>query len=1191
MKGKFFGLLMFLLLLSIVNLSFAGVTGKIAGRVTDKQTGEPIIAANIEVINPATGKVITGAATDIDGYYFVLNLRPGVYDVKASAVGYRAVIVKNVVVHADKTTTVNFELQSEAIKAEPVVITAKREKIQKDVTSSGTYTDAEQIESMPVTTVNEVLEIQAGVVERGGVLHFRGGRAREVSYRVDGMPVQDPTYGYQALTVSTYAVQEVQTQTGAFNAEYGNALSAVVSIVTKEGDPNKFAGSIGYSTTNFRIKPLNKYSTFADRLDFSISGPEPITTYLMPLIGIKLPRDKRISYFLSVSGENSDTRLPYNRKFDLDYPEGGQPIATLEELNVPYKIKYGWYGFFPERRVNQYQATLKLKQKLSPSLKVVASYTGNWSKWRNFDWTFYYTPKSSYISKRFAHQFNVSVTHNISPRTFYIARAGYLTTKRTLTPGGLTPGDFMVDSTVYGTLDEWVDINGDGKPQVRLQWWDANGNGMWDYGEGWIPGIERIDTIWKDPATRDEILRLDTIYSDTIPPRIGEEPWVDFNNNGIFEPRMTNFNSPWFGYYSLNLGEPFMDGEPFLDGYPYGLSYEDLINGLSPIKFHMETLWIDINKNGIKDFGEYVFGSQYWTEDTVLLEELTWVDKNENGRPDWGEYVDINKDGLFTQRDRWCNYIDANGNGQYDVGELGEPFLDLNGNGKYDPPNGKWDEWDPKEYPNAKFPGEPYLDRNGNGKYDPFSGFQYRGFDRWAVWHKRTASIFLLKGDLTSQVDRHNQIKTGIEFQRIKIGMNEIQYPENKYDGIPDTTHPWPDHGVFRSFYERTPMTFAAYVQDKMEYGGLIANVGIRLDAFIQAKEVLEDTTQEELRRVLEPWWEDTMIAKSRITISPRLGMSYPVTERSKLFFSYGHFYQLPGFDNFYQTPTQASNAGRLLGNPNLTYEKTVAYELGVAYAITDEITVQFSGYYKDIYDLLNTSHAKLGPLTQDVYINSDYARSRGIEISVDKSLSNYWSLTANYTFSYAYGKSSSDRSGYDAQFNQTAIPLRDLPLDWDQRHRLKGTLRFMARKGEHPNLFGLKLPDRWMLSFIFDWGSGFPYTPSVNNPEYKPKIKPGEKAWERTNALRMPPQFNLDMKFSKDFDIGKHRASFYVMVDNLTNRHNVRYVYSDTGKPDKSWVEWIDDTTYVFHGDDYSKNPAHWEPPISIRLGVQFNW
>ncbi len=1165
-----------LAIMSFLGALFAGTTGKIVGEVIDDD-GDAVAAADVMLINPGTKDTINYSTTDLDGNYLFLDVRPGFYDIIVSSVGYATMTVQRISVSADRTSTANVKLKSEAMKGEEMVVSAqKTDLVKRDVTGSSSTTSAEDIQKGAFNSVSEVIATKSGVKRQGSELHFRGGRGSEVQYSVDGMTVNDPTYGGQAMDVSKSSVQEVQVQTGTFNAEYGGALSAIVSIITKEGDPNKVSGSLGYSTTNFRIDALNKFTTNADKLEFSLSGPEPVSTYLLPVFGFKMPRDKRISYFFSITGENSDGTTPYNKVFDLDYENGGAPIATTDDLVSPYNIDYDWYGFFPEKRVNQYQATIKLKQYITPSFRYVLSFNGNWSRWRTFNWYYYYCPEFAYLSTQSSYQAALNITHNVTQKSFYELRFGYFRNDRTYSPGGLTPGDFATDSSAWRTLDDWVDVNNDGIANVRVQWIDINGNGMWDFGEYWEPNISRVDTIWNNPALRDSIIRTDTLFSDTLRPQIGEEPWFDWNANGIFEPRTTNFNSPYSSFFGFNIGEMFMDGEPFLDGYPYGMSYQALINGTGPYPFVMETLWVDINEDGRKDVGEYVYGSYYDTPGNNIVEEYTWYDANDNGTADWGEYEDLNGDGQYTPRDGYCNYYDENGNGRYDVSEYGEPFLDLNGNGKYDGPNYLRDDW------------EPYIDRNGNTNYDEYSGFQYRGYDRYAVWHERTVDMILVKGDYSNQLDKNNLVKTGIEYQWIRMNMNEIQYPEAKYNGIYDGM-PYSDNGIFRSFYTRTPMTFAAYVQDKMEYGGLIANIGLRLDALIQANEVMNDSIQEDLAVFLEPWWETDKVSRTKVKVSPRLGMSYPITDKSKLFFSYGHFYQLPGFDNFYQTPTQGSSAGRLMGNPNLSFEKTVAYELGVAYAFADNWSVQFSGYYKDIYDLLNTSQQRIGPLEQSVYVNSDYARTRGVEFNIDKALSHYWSVNFNYTFAFANGKSSSERSGYDALFDQSAIPLRDLPLNWDQRHLVNLVVDLRASKDEHPEVFGLKMPDRWGINGVLSWGSGYPYTPSKYNPHYE--IRPGEKAWERTNILRMPSQFNLDVKLNKDFRIGKFNYSAYLLVGNVTNSRSVLAVSSDTGEPDKSWIVYNADGTYTLIGTDYDKNPANWSTPTDIRLGIEMAW
>jgi len=1154
----------FALFLITVTL-FAGTTGKIAGKVVDKDNDEPLPVANIELLDDAGDKV-SGAATGIRGEYFILNIRPGVYQLKCSYQGYNTVTITNVAVSSDRTTTVNFELESSVIEHKEVEIIGKKANVELDVSNKTLTTTAEDIENMPVTSVEEVLETQVGIVEHDGQLHMRGGRSREVTYMVDGMPVTDPTYGTKGLDVAPSSVQEITVQTGSYNAEYGGALSGVVNIITREGDPNKFSGSFSYQTDDFGFSTLNKWSRNMDRLELTLSGPEPVSGYLLPLFGVEIPKAKRISYFASFTGSNTDTRVPYNYLWDFE-----ENMASNSKITTPYVIDYDWYGIFPERRYNDYTATLKLKQRLSTSMNYTVNFSGNWTKSRNYSWDYLYTPSTAGIYQREAYQITAKWTHTLTPRTFYEVRAGYFRNKTETQPGGLTPDEFAVDSTVYASLDDWVDLNGDGEPQVRVRWWDTNGNGQWDFWEYWEPIVDHVDTIWGD-AEHTTIDYLDTVFVDDRPPMIGEEPWYEVNDNQVFEPRETNFNS-YLTSVPLDRPEPYNDGEPFRDGMPFGMGFYG--ENIGPAVIVDDTLWVDVNGDGVKNFGEYVWGSYFYNDESIseefhiALEETTWHDSNNNFIADWGEFVDVNNDGVYTARNDWCDFIDANGNGKYDVGEDGEPFLDLNGNGYYDSPNYVYDDY------------EPYIDANGNGYWNDVDLFLDRGHNAYAHWHMRETNLFQFKADITSQVDDYNQLKTGLEFQYIHLDHSDLQYPEFKYDREPDD-NPYPEHGIFRSFYERTPKQFAWYIQDKMEYGGLIANVGVRLDVFLQAGEVLEDSVSEEILDFMPDEYLD--IEKSQSKISPRLGMSYPITERSKLFFSYAHLYQLPGLDYFYQTPNQASRAGRLIGNTNLDYEKTITYELGVGYGITDDWTLEFSGYYKDIYDLINTSHVKIGPIEQDIYKNLDYARSRGIEFSVSKSYSHYYTLQANYQYAFAYGKSSSDRSGYDALFDQTAIPLQDLPLNWDQRHIVNAVFDFRVLEDDHIDLFGVKLPDQWGLNLVFQYGSGFPYTPSDNNPNWQ--AEPGEKSWERTNALRMPANYNVDLRFNKDFTWANMDYSFFLWVDNLTNRRNINTVYSETGEPDDAD---IDDG--LGNGMEIAQNPTNWSGQRNIRVGLEIRW
>ncbi|MFH1198171.1 MAG: carboxypeptidase-like regulatory domain-containing protein [bacterium] len=219
--------------------SFAGTTGKITGVVTDVTTGEPLFGVNIIVAGTSLG-----AASEFDGNYVIMNVPPGVHTLTFSMIGYNQVTVQNVRVNIDLTTTVNAQLQSIAIElGETIIVTAERNIVVRDMTGSLSTMGAEQIESLPVQSVNDMLRLNAGVVESDGRLHIRGGRPGEVAYWVDGISATDVYNGTMGITVENSAIQEMQVISGTFNAEYGQAMSGVVNIITKEGG-KKYTGQI-----------------------------------------------------------------------------------------------------------------------------------------------------------------------------------------------------------------------------------------------------------------------------------------------------------------------------------------------------------------------------------------------------------------------------------------------------------------------------------------------------------------------------------------------------------------------------------------------------------------------------------------------------------------------------------------------------------------------------------------------------------------------------------------------------------------------------------------------------------------------------------------------------------------------------------------------------------------------------------
>ncbi|MDE2827299.1 MAG: TonB-dependent receptor [Bacteroidota bacterium] len=211
-----------------------GPTGKISGRVLEAGTNQGLPGVNV-VLEGAT----IGGVTDADGYYYILNIPPGTYSVQASFVGFATVTTQNVRVVQDQTTTVNFELREEAIVGEEIVVVAERPIVEMDRTTTTAVIDAEQLEVLPVTNVRDAINLQAGVVDG----HFRGGRSGEVTYLVNGVPITNAFSKDAAFEIEQNMVESLEVISGVFNAEYGQATSGVVNIVTKDV-PDKWSGSM-----------------------------------------------------------------------------------------------------------------------------------------------------------------------------------------------------------------------------------------------------------------------------------------------------------------------------------------------------------------------------------------------------------------------------------------------------------------------------------------------------------------------------------------------------------------------------------------------------------------------------------------------------------------------------------------------------------------------------------------------------------------------------------------------------------------------------------------------------------------------------------------------------------------------------------------------------------------------------------
>ena len=227
----------------LAGMLFAGQTGKIAGRVTDSQTGEALAGCNVLVQGTSMG-----AATDANGEYFIINLSPGSYDLTFSMIGYASYSAAGVDVNIDVTTPVNAALTTEALQMTGVSVTAERPAIENTLTSSKQIVSGDIMSSMAITDVNDVIKTLPGVIEFNGDLHLRGGRSGEEMYLVDGASVTNAVMGGQAIPVNPNMIGELQLITGTFNAEYGQAMSGLFNTVLRE-PAEGFSASFSFRTS------------------------------------------------------------------------------------------------------------------------------------------------------------------------------------------------------------------------------------------------------------------------------------------------------------------------------------------------------------------------------------------------------------------------------------------------------------------------------------------------------------------------------------------------------------------------------------------------------------------------------------------------------------------------------------------------------------------------------------------------------------------------------------------------------------------------------------------------------------------------------------------------------------------------------------------------------------------------------
>lgn len=407
----------------------AGTTGKIAGAVKDVSTALPLLGANIVVVGTTMG-----ASTNSDGAYDILNVPAGTYSVQATVIGYTPVILTNVLVSPDFTTTVDFQLTpTVALTMEPIEVTSVRPLIQRDATSSVRILDSEAYDKLPTRGYQDAVSIQSGVVGSLGsgdadiqgnestnnpVLFVRGGRANEVAYFVDGFSQQDPLTGYSTTSINNNAVQQVVVHTGGFNAEYGRIMSGAVNVVTKEGQSDYF-GSIDVLTDNF-AEGFGATAFDYNVYDISLGGPV-------------IPGNDDVSFFASAERRWYGDRSP--RNFD----------TSVVPENAPEELKD---GIQPNNTLSGYTWQGKVNWKVAPSTTLKLGTLGSSDDWQEYLHTYAFNIEHTPRYEDTNRSYFGTVTQTFGANTFLDLKMNFFETERTRGDGAA-----FDDLQAYGRYD------------------------------------------------------------------------------------------------------------------------------------------------------------------------------------------------------------------------------------------------------------------------------------------------------------------------------------------------------------------------------------------------------------------------------------------------------------------------------------------------------------------------------------------------------------------------------------------------------------------------------------------------------------------------------------------------------------------------------------------------------------------
>jgi len=1047
----------------LVFVAFFMVTQDAKTAVTGKIAGVVVDAKTGEPL-PGANVVIEGTdrgtACDVDGYYFISRLDPGNYSLQARMMGYKSLTMIGVRVISGHTTPAEFQLEATVIMGEGVTVQAEREVIKMDLSSSSFVADKSEIEAVPL-----ISDVKQYLNLQAGIAGWsvRGGSQGETKLLADGLLLVDQRANEPILMPNLSEIKEVSVMKGGFAAEYANVRSGVINVVTREGSPGRYEGSF-----EFRYTPgYQKHS------GTSIFDPDNYNN------AVFLWNKLDTGYVWNIVGGDTvgrDTVI----KYDSVCWKGPRAVWDDDESPFYDTLKYEYYQAF-----NTFGGWISVVRR--DTLITTAEMQRDRFMWMR--------------------RINPGEIPYLGDPDDTIAYNQYLANRLP------NPDDFL--SMYNGGDSVWVpvyDTSGaiTDYDKVYYDFSDEDRTGEygnkpdWTLDAGFGGPIPVIGSYLGD-------MTFYTSYRDhnemfAIPD--SRDYYRERQTSLKLTSRFGNFKVNMKGAYSIiNSLSPYGEGHMWQGDYPLGEIGQGYLRDGSDMLFgigNYDGRWHGSNKlngdqlyrvNGLTPFDitSRMYGltlQHALSENTFYNVHLTYIRRNNRAQYNYDVPTRMMGDTVVL----W--FVDSIGETKYAVDNVPYGFADPLSEDNYG------------------------ADASGKVSF----GFAHQ----CGTWNTSWAETYSASFDISSQLNKYNLIQSGLSLQYDKLHEYFITN-EGWFWPAPGEDPTESSEGYFVN-YDAYPILAGGYIQDKIEFEGMFANFGLRFDYSDPNTEW--PATTERYSLFLSNWFKDSLFTQgpvedvaSTYQISPRLGISFPVLEKSKLFFNYGHFYSLPTNENKYKIIWGGgSDPISFLGNPRLTMERTVSYEVGLESSIANTYMARVSGYYKDIDN--ESGQVKYlsfyGDVNYTTNENTGYGDIRGFEFEFRKAQGRFFTGWLNYDYMVHTSGRIGLRQNYEDPLLQSSAaevnPEEDKPLP---QPVFRAQLTLSA-----PQDWGAFLGG-YSLSFLYQWRAGYYDMFNPYGVEFDDVL---------ANNIQWPATRIMDMSINKNLSIGGVTANLFMDVHNIFN-------------------------------------------------------